>query len=69
MQQSTDGFRAVQFGASGDVAVPADYDGDAKADVAVFRNGTWYLQLSQSGFMAVQFGQSGDVAVPSARVP
>src|SRR3712207_8038689 len=30
-------FAAVAFGLSDDVTVPADYDGDGRADLAVFR--------------------------------
>jgi hypothetical protein len=42
-----------------------DFDGDNKADVSVFRNGTWYLQQSAAGFAAVQFGISTDKIVPA----
>jgi len=58
-------FRAIQFGAKGDKPVVGDYDGDRKADAAVFRpsNGVWYMLRSTAGFTAVQFGISTDVPV------
>ncbi len=45
---------------------PADFDGDGKSELAVFRpsNGVWYFyNLVTNQFTAVQFGQTGDVAV------
>ena len=52
----------------GDKPVPADYKGDRKAEIAVFRpsNNTWYLQDTTQGYLgSVQWGTSGDEAVPA----
>ena len=45
----------------------ADFDGDGKTDLSVFRpaEGNWYLQRSTAGFSAVQFGASADTLVPA----
>jgi hypothetical protein len=44
----------------------ADFDGDGKTDLSVFRpsEGNWYLNRSTAGFSAVQFGTSSDVLAP-----
>ncbi len=51
----------------------ADFDGDGKTDVSLFRAGTWFINPSGSPSFAdapeaafgVQFGQQGDVTVPA----
>ena len=50
--------------ASGDAR--ADFDGDGRTDLSVFRpaNGTWFLNRSTAGLLAIQFGQAGDTIVP-----
>ncbi|MGI8641618.1 MAG: FG-GAP repeat domain-containing protein [Pyrinomonadaceae bacterium] len=53
----------VQWGGSGDIPVPGDYDGDSKTDFSVFRpsEGNWYIQRSSDSSMnAYQFGLSND---------
>lgn len=44
----------------------ADFDGDGRTDVSVFRpsEGNWYLNRSTSGFMASHWGISTDLPVP-----
>ncbi len=46
---SDNSFRPEQFGATGDVPVSGDWDGDGKADLAVYRDGS--LTGGQSSFL------------------
>jgi hypothetical protein len=65
---SNNTFFGQQFGTEEDRPVPSDYDGDGRADIAVFRPsaGTWYLLGSSSGFTARQWGANGDIPIPAA---
>ena len=46
---------------------PADFDGDGRTDLSVFRpsDGNWYLLRSGAGFAAANFGLAGDRPVPA----
>lgn len=58
----------IYFGATTDVPVPGDYDGDGKTDAVIFRptTGLWYGPRTGAASIVIQMilGQSGDVPVP-----
>ena len=56
-------YDTIGWGQSGDVPVKGDFNGDGTDDIAVFRNGQWYIK-DQPPFPIV-WGQSGDIPVPA----
>lgn len=67
IERSSDGGQSYYgWGEDGDKIVNGDFDGDGRADVAVWRpsNGVWYLNQSSTGWRFVTWGQNGDVPVP-----
>ena len=67
MRSSDNSFSTTQWGLATDKPVPADYDGDGRTDIAVYRNGTWYIIQSSNGNPSYQqFGLSGDIPIAGA---
>lgn len=68
MNQTTNGFLALNWGISTDKLVPADYDGDRKTDIAIFRADNdpvkpdfYILYTGDFTFSGVSWGSEGDL--------
>ena len=75
LNSADNSFRPVQFGTQGDVPVAGDWDGDGRADVAVYRasptgggQSNFYYQPSTQptvNFVTIPLGVGGDRPVPA----
>ena len=65
LKRSTDGLEEIALGLGDSEIVPADYDGDGRADAAMFSDGVWRIQRSASGLTTGFFGTAGDIPVPA----
>jgi hypothetical protein len=61
-----DNYSYEAFGLNGDKPASGDYDGKGWSDIAVFRNGTWYIKSNETNTItSVQFGLIGDIPTPA----
>jgi hypothetical protein len=63
---STNTAARYQWGGATDKPLPGDYDGDGRADLAVWRpsDGTWFVWYSSTGGQdTAQWGVGGDVPI------
>lgn len=66
LKSSDNSFFGTTFGQNEDKPAPADFDGDGRTDVSVFRQGNWYrLNSSNNSFSAVSFGIAEDLPIPA----
>jgi thermitase len=58
----------IYFGATSDIPVPGDYDGDGLTDAVIFRpsTGLWYGPRTGAASIVIQMnlGQNGDIPIP-----
>jgi hypothetical protein len=67
LDSETGEVTSIEFGEAADVIVPANFDGDNTADIAVWRpsTGGWHwINSSDETVSTIQFGTNGDIPVP-----
>jgi hypothetical protein len=69
VDQNGDGTARCDIGAVegvGATAIPVDFDGDGVTDIAVYRDGVWFIRRSSDGGMiSVGWGIAQDIPVPA----
>ena len=57
----------VQFGLASDRPIEADYDGDGRHDVAIYRpsTGQWWVLRSTEGLIGATWGTATDTPAPA----
>ena len=54
----------IEFGSG--VTTGVDFDGDGRSDIAVYRNGDWFIyRSSDGGVTSLGWGSAGDIPVPA----
>ena len=66
-RSSNNSVSGFLWGYPTDQAAIADYDGDGKDQIAVFREGAWFIlpDDSNQGVLVKAWGQAGDLAMPA----
>lgn len=62
-QSSTQALYHTTWGVVGDRTAVADYDGDGRDEVAIYRQGLWFVLYANGSTQVTPWGQAGDIPV------